>query len=308
MGNFLVGVDIGGTITKIGLVHEDGTLIGLRKIKTRDYLDLMDFIEAIHISLESVFQEVGIKSVQVRGLGIGAPNGNPKTGCIHHAANLPWSGEIPLAKILEQETGIPSFLDNDANVAAIAERKYGGASGMEDFAVITVGTGLGSGIFSQGRLLTGSTGMAGELGHTILYPGGRICTCGKRGCVETYVSSRGFLETYGELCQNKPFNTTPEEVVLRMKNGDSIAQKAVERMSYDLGIALANLVNILSLEAIFLTGGLMTDGEYFLPHVVKSFSENVLSVFRDTCKILLSPLCHKESGVLGGAALVLQTL
>lgn len=308
MSNIAVGIDIGGTITKIGLVQKDGKLLAKRKINTRDYSDIAQFIDAVYVVVNELSHVLALPLYKFAGIGVGVPNGNSLTGSIHHAVNLPWSGKIPLAEMLKSKFNLPVWLDNDANVAAVAERILGDAHELDDFAVITVGTGLGSGIFSRGRLLTGKTGMAGELGHTILYPDGRPCTCGNKGCVEAYVSARGFIETYGEISKNSISTIIPEEIVKKAKKGDSLARKAIERMGYDLGMALANLVNILSLEAIFLTGGLMNEGEIFLHHVEEGFRQNVLSIFRETCSIRLSNLRHAEGGILGGASLVFQSL
>ena len=302
MQAYSIGVDIGGTFTKIGIVDKQGNILSKTQIQTASHQNVEDFLMEIRDQIKKLFDQLKLKIQQIEGIGVGAPNGNGLDGCIHYAPNLPWKGKISLVEMLEKVIGLPVFLNNDANAAAIAEKIFGQARESNDFAVITLGTGLGSGIFSQGKLLYGATGMAGELGHTILFPNGRLCSCGNKGCVETYVSVRGFLQNYRELV-GKNTEVTPEKILALAMQGNALAQQAIELTAYYLGIALANLVNLFSLDLILLTGGLMTQGEMFLPHIQQSFKDHVLPVFENVT-IKLSQFNTSEAGLLGASALV----
>ena len=310
-GSVVAGVDIGGTNTKIGLVNETGTILGRKTISTTDYPLVADFITAIYEAIEVLINEVA--NYDLLAIGIGAPNANYHKGTIELAPNLRWKGIIPFASMMKEKSGRPVTITNDANAAAVGEMTFGGAKGMNDFIIITLGTGLGSGIVTGGEVLYGSTGFAGELGHTLMVPGGRKCGCGKKGCLETYVSATGIVRTVISLLEESTTDSslretdkaeiTSEMIAIAAEQGDEIALEAFRFTAEKLGIALVNAIVFSSPEAIFLFGGLAKAGRLITEPVIAYVDTHVQPIFRGSYKILQSALPEADAAILGSAAL-----
>ena len=310
---YAVGIDIGGTNTVFGIVDARGTVISSGSIKTQKYLDINEYVEDLYIGLSKLIDEVG-GAEKIKGIGVGAPNGNYYTGNIEFAPNLPWKGVIPLAKTLTQKFGIPVNLTNDANAAAIGEMTYGAARGMKDFIMITLGTGVGSGIVINGQLVYGHDGFAGELGHVIVRrTNGRICGCGRSGCLETYASATGvartareFLEIRKEpsLLRQIPNNEiTSKDVYEAAVAGDKMAQEIFEFTGNILGEAFADFVAFSAPEAIVLFGGLSRAGDMIMNPIVEAMERNLLNIWKGKIKVLFSELKESDAAVLGASAL-----
>lgn len=310
---YAVGIDIGGTNTVFGIVDARGTVISSGSIKTQKYLDINEYVEDLYAGLSKLIDEVG-GAEKIKGIGVGAPNGNYYTGNIEFAPNLPWKGVIPLAKVLTQKFGIPVNLTNDANAAAIGEMTYGAARGMKDFIMITLGTGVGSGIVINGQLVYGHDGFAGELGHVIVRrTNGRICGCGRSGCLETYASATGvartareFLEIRKEpsLLRQIPNNEiTSKDVYEAAVAGDKMAQEIFEFTGNILGEAFADFVAFSAPEAIVLFGGLSRAGDMIMNPIVEAMERNLLNIWKGKIKVLFSELKESDAAVLGASAL-----
>jgi glucokinase len=303
--NCYIGVDIGGTNTKYGVVNAKGEIIFSGSFNTKLYKNPKDLASGIYYDYIKKSNEQHIKA---SGIGIGAPNGNFYSGCIEFAPNLNWGKNIPIVHIFSEIFQLPAILTNDANAAAIGEKFFGAAKEMKDFVVLTIGTGLGSGIFSNGNIIHGKNGYAGELGHTTIAESNRKCSCGRIGCLETYVSSRGILQTYKEICASNdreivPYEMTTKEIYNLALRGDEIAIKTFKTTSEVLGRSLANLILILDPEAIFLFGGIANAHPILIPTVTEVINNNVLSLFKDKVKILPSALINKNAAILGSTAL-----
>ena len=311
MKEVIVGVDVGGTNSPFGFVDVSGNILGKGSIKTSDFELFEDYLEALIKEVDSVAST--LNDVSIKGYGIGAPNGNYYTGSIDNAPNLKWKGKILFAEMVRAKTGLPSYLTNDANAAAIGEKVFGNAKDMNDFIVVTLGTGLGSGIFCGGQLLYGYTGFAGELGHTIVVEGGRQCGCGRKGCLETYASATGIVTTVNELLKDIPNDSMLRglekdkidsksiyDVAVR---GDKLALEAFEYTGSILGKSLANATAFSSPEAIFLFGGLANSGKYIFEPTIKYMEESMLNNFKGTVKVLPSGLKENTAAILGAAAL-----
>jgi glucokinase len=252
------------------------------------------------------------------GIGIGAPNGNYYSGNIEYAPNLIWKGIIPLTEIIKSIFNLPVVLTNDANAAAVGEMVFGDAKEMDNFLMITLGTGLGSGLVVNGGLVYGHDGFAGELGHVCVKEDGRICGCGKRGCLETYVSATGIKRTVFELLAKEPDNSCfravtfndldAKQITIAANNGDPIAKKAFKNTGQILGKSLANTVAHISPEAIFLFGGLALAGKWIFDPTKKAMENNLMGVYKNKIQILPSALLHKNIAVLGAAALIWKEL
>ncbi|MDR0581994.1 MAG: ROK family protein [Prevotellaceae bacterium] len=314
MKKLVAGIDIGGTNSVFGLVDDNGKIYAEGSIATRKYPDFDLYLQALHDAIQN-FSETVDEPFELAGIGIGAPNGNYYTGCVEFAANLLWKGVLPFAdKLSALFPHIPIKLTNDANAAAIGEMIYGGAKGMKNFSVITLGTGLGSGIVVDGELLYGHDGFAGELGHTIVTANGRECGCGRCGCLETYASATGIKRTVYKLLadqvadselKNISFNELSAEMICTAAiNGDPVAIEAFAHTGEHLGRALANLVAITAPEAIFLFGGLAKAGKYIFEPTKKSMEENMLKFWQGKVALLPSGINDKNAAVLGAAALV----
>lgn len=307
---YCAGIDIGGTNTIIGLVDEQGTMICDRSIKTGAYGTPELFVEAASAAIRECLSVTA--DARLQAVGIGAPNGNYYTGCIEFAPNMPWKGVIKLAEQFSKSMGVKAVLTNDANAAAVGEMLFGGAKHMKNFVVITLGTGLGSGFVVNGEVLYGHDGFAGELGHVIAVRDGRLCGCGRRGCLETYASATGIVRTMREWLDNSaqpsPLRNIPDEqltsklIAETAEAGDEIANEVVDYTAKILGRALADMVCITSPETIFLFGGLAQAGDLLIAPTKKYMEENMLRIFRNKIEILPSHLCV-NAAVQGAAAL-----
>ena len=309
-----IGIDIGGTGTKYGIVDRDGNVLFSGEMSTKKHKEIEPYIDELYVHLLELIDKAGGID-QMIGVGVGAPNGNFYSGTIEYAPNLPWKGIIPLAKLMSQKFKLPVTLTNDANAAAIGEMMYGAAKGMKDFIMITLGTGVGSGIVANGQLIYGHDGFAGELGHTIVIPDGRIHEGpGKRGSLESYASATGVRLTSLELLEK-----SNEDSLLRNINkedldsktvydaaikGDKLALEIFEYTGKILGLALANAVMFSSPEAIILFGGLTKAGDLILKPTRKSMEDSLIQVFQDKVKILISHLKESDAAILGASALV----
>ncbi|WP_108823438.1 ROK family protein [Dysgonomonas sp. Marseille-P4361] len=309
---YAIGIDIGGTNTIFGVVDKRGHIINQGSIKTGTYKEINDYISNLSASVQEIIDQVGGSS-SIKGIGVGAPNGNFFTGCIEFAPNLPWKGVIPLAQMLTDKLNVPVALTNDANAAAIGEMTYGAARGMKDFIVITLGTGVGSGIVINGQLVYGHDGFAGELGHTTIIPGGRVCGCGKKGCLETYTSATGVARTAKEYLQTRKEPSLLRELDLETieskdvydaaVKGDKLALEIFEYTGKLLGESFADFVAFSSPEAIILFGGLSKSGKFIFDPVRKHMEENMLPIYRNKIKLLMSELKESDAAVLGASAL-----
>ncbi|MCX6156649.1 MAG: ROK family protein [Ignavibacteriae bacterium] len=311
MKEVIVGVDVGGTNSPFGFVDSEGNILGKGSIKTSDFELFEDYLDALLIEVNAVAG--ALKDVSIKGYGIGAPNGNYYTGSIDNAPNLRWKGKILFSEMVRAKTGLPAYLTNDANAAAIGEKVFGNAKDMNDFIIVTLGTGLGSGIFCGGQLLYGSTGFAGELGHTIVIDGGRQCGCGRKGCLETYASATGIVKTVIKLLKERTDESSlryadkdkidSKSIYDAAVEGDKSALEAFEYTGEILGKALANATAFSSPEAIFLFGGLANSGKYIFESTKKHMEENMLNNFKGTVKVLPSGLKENTAAMLGAAAL-----
>ncbi|MCS6916522.1 MAG: ROK family protein [Chitinophagales bacterium] len=307
----VAGIDLGGTHTKLGLVSDRGHILWRHQIATTDFAEPQTFADAVAALL---LQAAERQQMQLVGLGIGAPNGNPLTGTIAFAPNLQWKGTIPMVALLQERLQLPVCLTNDAKAAALGEKYFGAAAEFNDFIVITLGTGLGSGIFSGGRLVYGHDGFAGELGHvTIRHDSNRRCGCGRWGCLETYVSNSGLLTTYQEILQrlqlqevHQSVHSDAAAIYQLAQTGFGPAQMAFEHFGNMLGEGLALAVQLLRPAAVFLTGGLSQASELFLPAVMDSLHAHVLPIFQGKIPVTPSALPPGDSAVLGAASLVWQ--
>jgi glucokinase len=312
--NVVAAIDIGGTNTRFGLVDEAGKILSHDAISTIAYPDANDLVKAVS---EKINYELRTTNSQLKGTGIGAPNGNYFNGTIEFAPNLKWKGIIPLAKLFEEQLSVPAVLTNDANAAAYGEMYFGGAKGMKDFIFITLGTGLGSGLVVNGQLIYGHDGFAGELGHTILIRHGRQCGCGRKGCLEQYCSATGIVKTYIEILKSEhsellntinQFNIDAKYIYEKALAGDGAAFYAFNYTGEMLGFALANSVAYTSPEAIFLFGGLAQSGELLFNPTVMSFEKNLLNIWKNKIKILSSALPEDDAAIIGAASLMWNEL
>lgn len=314
MKTAVVGIDIGGTGVKFGLVDKAGNILLTSKVKTKDYPEPEIIAEAIYKWADAEAKKINI---QISGVGIGTPNGNYYKGTIDFAPNLPWKGIIELKKIFENTFNVPAALTNDAKAAAIGEMYFGNAKGMKDFLFITLGTGLGSGIVVNGSIAYGYDSLAGEVGHVIIEKNGRPCPCGRKGCLEQYVSAPGIVKTYYELLRNKDLdafrtslgNMIDSSVICEKANvGDEIALEAFQKTGETLGLALANAVCFTRPEKIFLFGGLAQAGNLIFKPTIESFEENLLPIYKNKIPILPSGLKESEAAILGSASLIWNEL
>jgi glucokinase len=310
---FAIGIDIGGTNTKYGIVNHRGEILEKGELKTDAYPEIEDYVNALYDALTPLIRQ-HVNGGTVKGIGIGAPNGNYYTGTIEYAPNLHWKGIIPLTKLVTEKFGLPSALTNDANAAAVGEMNYGAARGMRDFIMITLGTGVGSGIVANGQLILGHDGFAGELGHTIIRPGGRKHWSTKLdGSLEAYCSATGIAITANEMLDN-----SKEDSSLRKYNGkldskivyecaikgDKIAKEVYQFTGQILGEALANFIMFSSPAAIILFGGVIKAGDLILNPTREHMEKNLLPIFQDKVKLIFSELKEADAAILGASALV----
>jgi glucokinase len=316
MNQVVAGVDIGGTNTVFGLVDQKGRIITESHLRTTDYPDIKNFVSALAGSINKLLGEH--KDLKLIGIGIGAPNANYHKGTIELAPNLAWKGVVPLAAYIKEKIDVPVVVTNDANAAAMGEMVFGGAKKMKDFIVLTLGTGLGSGIVINGELVYGHTGFAGELGHTIVVPGGRDCGCGRQGCFETYGSASGLVRTVmnimSEMREPSPLRDIPpseltaKKIAAAAAENDPIALEAMDYTAEMLALGIVNAIGFSSPEAVFLFGGLTQAGDLLFTPVREYVDRYVQPIFRGTVKILPSEFSESNAAVLGAAALAWNEL
>lgn len=309
---YSIGIDIGGTNTDIGLVRADGCVVARKNLPTGKYFDAAVYVADICLKIKELMAEQHVNAID--GVGIAAPMGNYYTGCIDNATNLNFKGVTDLNALFHKHMDVPVTVSNDANAAAYGELVYGGARGMKNFITFTLGTGVGSGIVIDGKLVHGKTGNAGELGHAILIPGGRLCGCKRQGCLETYTSATGIRRTALEMLEQHPEydgvlskidknELTSKQVGDAAKAGDPLALRIFEMTGEWLGIALANAVAFSGPEAIFLMGGPVKAGEVLMDPVRRSFQKNLCFVYDGSVEVKVSELPDNDAAILGAAAL-----
>lgn len=310
---YVLGIDIGGTNTVFGIVNDEGTVVASGSIKTPREGEFNEYLDDLHKGITRLLQE-NEATDKVRGIGVGAPNANYYTGMIEQAPNLPWKGILPLADVLKEKFGIPVKITNDANAAALGEMTYGAARGMRDFIMITLGTGVGSGIVINGQLVYGHDGFAGELGHvTVCRDNGRMCGCGRTGCLEAYCSATGVARTAREFLEMRDDKSTLREIPVdeitskdvyeAAKAGDKLALEIFEFTGNLLGEAFADFTVFSSPEAIILFGGLAKSGDLLFTPIRESLDRHVMNVFKGKVKVLPSQLKEADAAILGAAAL-----
>jgi glucokinase len=308
-----LGIDIGGTNTSFGIVNRMGAIVAQGTMPTIGHTTVAQYVASLTICLNELLSQVD-KS-RVAGIGVGAPNGNYYTGEILFAPNLPWKGvAIPFAKMMSEAMNMPCTLTNDANAAALGEMKYGVAKGMKDFVVVTLGTGVGSGFVANGKLIYGHDGFAGELGHVVSVRNGRLCGCGRHGCLEAYCSATGIVATATQwinernikdslLLANKPI--TALSIYEAAIAGDTFALQVFDYTAMLLGYTLADVVAITSPEAIIFFGGLAQAGEVLLKPLRQYMEADLLNIYKNKVKIMRSSLKGADAAILGASALVI---
>lgn len=304
----VLGIDIGGTNVKFGIVNMEGHLLYKDTFETK----IFESAEALAQKLYKHLEEKKFIP-HIKGIGIGAPNGNFYKGTIENAPNLSWKGIVPLREIFATKFKINVVISNDANAAAIGEKIFGNGKLHQNFVTITLGTGLGSGIIIDHQLLIGNNGFAGEFGHIRLIPNGRPCNCGRNGCLETYASSTGVMTTFYEIkSEYKTSNlfelseVSAQHIFDYAKNGDPLAQKVVQITAAHLGSALADFVCFSDPEAFILFGGIANSGEYFAHLVKQEMEKNILPIFKDKVQIKLSGIQESTAAIIGASALYLS--
>ena len=310
---FVVGIDVGGQTSKIGVVDARGTVLAQTVIRTDTYDTVDPYIAELAAAVKKVIAEAGVEG-KVRGIGVGAPNGNYYTGTIENAPNLVWGRQrVEFAKLLSEAMGgLPVALTNDANAAAVGEMTYGAARGMKNFIMITLGTGVGSGIVINGEVVYGHDGFAGELGHTIaVRNNGRACGCGRSGCLEAYCSAMGVARTAREWLElsDEPSllrvleSIASKDVYHEANEGDKLALKVFEFTGKILGRSLADFIAFSAPEAIVLFGGLARAKEFLTEPILESMNSNVLGLWRNKVELVYSQLKESDAAILGASAL-----
>ena len=297
----IAGIDIGGTSTKIGLV-QGGQVIATVRIPTTGHADGHAYADALAASVAELARQHAAKP---EAIGIGAPNANQHSGLIELAPNLPWKHDVPLARMMEIRTGARSVLGNDANAAALGEWRSGAGVGCRDLLMVTLGTGVGSGFIVNGQLILGSHGNAGELGHMTLVMDGRDCTCGRKGCLEAYVSIRGLRQTYTELDGDPAVLEEPGVrcIARAAENGDAAALQTFRHAARWLAVGLANAVTVTGPERIILFGGIARNGELLLAPLRERFKAALLNIYHGRVDLVTSALPDDDAAILGAAAL-----
>jgi glucokinase len=310
---YVLGLDMGGTNSVLGVVDARGHVLGRTSIKTQAYKDINDYVNALYEEAQKIIEPLGGMEM-VRGIGAGVPNGNYYTGYIQEAMNLPWQ-TVPFAKLVSDRFGMPCRITNDANAAAMGEMTYGAAKGMKNFIMITLGTGVGSGIVIDGNVVYGHDGFAGELGHTCAVRGenARPCNCGKIGCLEAYASATGVARTAKEILTSTTKDTilrqldvdniTSKDVYDAAEQGDEVAKEIFDFTGTILGQQLADFIAFSAPEAIVLFGGLTKSGEWIKRPIEEAMNKNVLPLWRNKVKVLFSDLKEADAAVLGASAL-----
>lgn len=313
MKPYVLGIDIGGTNTVFGIVDARGAVIASSSIKTAKHPKVEDYVDELYNEITRLL-ESNDAAGKIQGIGVGAPNANYFTGIIEESANLIWHGKIPLAQMLQDKFGIPVAITNDANAAAIGEMTYGAARGLKDFIMITLGTGVGSGIVVNGQLVYGHDGFAGELGHlTVKRNNGRLCGCGRTGCLEAYCSATGvartareFLEirTEPSLLRNLDIDEiTSKDVYDAAMQGDKLAKEIFDYTGKILGESMADMMLFSSPKAFILFGGLSKSGDLLLKPLKEALDKNLMFAFKGKPQVLLSELKEADAAVLGASAL-----
>jgi glucokinase len=316
MKEVVAGIDIGGTNTVFGLVDRDGNILADGNIKTSGHPEVEGFVSVLISSIKNLSS--GFSDLTISGIGIGAPNANYHKGTIELATNLAWKGIIPFTSLVSKEIDLPCFITNDANAAAMGEMIFGAAKNVRDFIILTLGTGVGSGIVTNGELVYGHTGFAGELGHTIIIPGGRSCGCGRQGCLETYTSASGLVRTVLYMLSEMkepsllrdiaPARLTAKLITDAAKKGDPVAMEAFDYTAEMLAFGIINAIVFSSPEAVYLFGGLANAGDLLFEPVRKYVDRDIMAVFRGTVRILPSGIPENNAAVLGAAALAWKEL
>ena len=313
VGEMVVGVDIGGTSIKFALINKEGVIVKKDNLKTSNIQDEYQFFQLFYEKIESLFSPQNRIS-NLEGIGIGAPGFSSQKGIINNAINLPFLQNLNIVSIIQEKYNVPVFLTKDSNAAALGEKKYGVATSMKNFILITLGTGLGCAIVVNGRIVKGANGLAGEFGHSIIIENGRECGCGKRGCLETYASGSGLVRTVMEMLADSKEESilremsfqkiTPKLIYQAAKKGDQIALQAFDNMGETLGKKLTTLLTLFDPEAIVLAGGLAKSGNFLLNPIINSIEENILPFFKGHVNILFSSLKTNEAALLGAGSLV----
>ena len=310
---YVLGLDMGGTNSVLGVVDARGHVLGRTSIKTQAYKDINDYVNALYEEAQKIIEPLGGMEM-VRGIGAGVPNGNFYTGYIQEAMNLPWQ-TVPFAQLVSERFGLPCRITNDANAAAMGEMTYGAAKGMKNFIMITLGTGVGSGIVIDGNVVYGHDGFAGELGHTCAVRGenARPCNCGKIGCLEAYASATGVARTAKEILtsttketilrQLDVDNITSKDVYDAAEQGDEVAKEIFDFTGTILGQQLADFIAFSAPEAIVLFGGLTKSGDWIKRPIEEAMNKNVLPLWKNKVKVLFSDLKEADAAVLGASAL-----
>lgn len=310
---YVLGLDMGGTNSVLGVVDARGHVLGRTSIKTQAYRDINDYVNALYEEAEKIIEPLGGMEM-VRGIGAGVPNGNFYTGYIQEAMNLPWQ-TVPFAQLVSERFGLPCRITNDANAAAMGEMTYGAAKGMKNFIMITLGTGVGSGIVIDGNVVYGHDGFAGELGHTTAVRGenARPCNCGKMGCLEAYASATGVARTAKEILTSTTKETilrqldidniTSKDVYDAAEQGDEVAKEIFDFTGTILGQQLADFIAFSAPEAIVLFGGLTKSGDWIKRPIEEAMNKNVLPLWKNKVKVLFSDLKEADAAVLGASAL-----
>ncbi len=298
----ILGIDIGGTTTKLGLVR-DGAVIARERIPTVGHADDHAFADALAGAAIGMQRAEALPPLS--GVGIGAPNANQLTGIIEMAPNLPWKHDVPFARMMQDRLGVPAVLGNDANAAALGEWRYGAGQGYDDLLVVTIGTGVGSGFIVNGQLVLGSAGNAGELGHMTIVVGGRQCTCGRKGCLEAYVSIRGMRQTYAELATD--LGVLQEEGVRCIADaadrGDTAALRTFEETVGWLAVGLSNAVAVTGPRRVVLFGGITRSGDLLMAPLRNRFHDALLNIYKGRVDLTVSALPDDDAALLGAAAL-----
>ena len=311
--DLVIGIDVGGQTAKCGVVDAEGNILAQRVIRSNEHTSAVEFIDCLAEALHVLVAEAGAEG-RILGIGMGAPNGNYYTGVIENAPNVTWArnGRVPIAQMLQERMeGIPVILTNDANAAAVGEMRYGAARGMKNFIVITLGTGVGSGIVIDGKVVYGHDGFAGELGHTCAIRDGRLCGCGKKGCLEAYCSAVGAAKTAQEWLAESDEESllrgidkiTSKDIYDAACQGDKLAIRVLTYTGTLLGQKLADFIAFSAPEAIILFGGLARARKFLEEPIRKAMNENVVSLWRNKVNLLFSPLKESDAAILGAAAL-----
>jgi len=298
---YVLGLDMGGTNSVLGVVDARGNVLARTSIKTQQYTDIHDYVNALYEEAQKIMLPLG--GIEMfHGIGVGAPDANFYTGNIEYATNLPWKGIVPFGQLMSEVFGLKCAVTNDANAAAMGEMMYGAARGMKNFIMITLGTGVGSGIVIDGQMVYGHDGFAGELGHTKIdhTANGRSCGCGQKGCLEAYTSATGVARTAQEWGMGQ---ITSYDVYKAAEAGDAVAKRVFDYTGTLLGQKLADFIAFSAPEAIILFGGLTKAGHWIMDPMVKAMNENVMPIWKDKVKVLFSNLKEADAAILGAAAL-----